>query len=55
MLWDHRRIFGPSLTEMSLCGTYLYCETTVYAALRYRGHSLCDVTRRPQQRQNPLP
>jgi hypothetical protein len=23
VLWDHRRICGPSLTEMSLCGEYL--------------------------------
>jgi len=27
ILWDHRRISGPSLTETSLCGTYLG-ETT---------------------------
>jgi len=24
ILWDHRRIRSPSLTETSLCGTYLY-------------------------------
>jgi len=24
ILWDHGRICGPSLTEMSLYGTYLY-------------------------------
>jgi hypothetical protein len=24
LLWDHRRICGPSLTETSLCGAYLY-------------------------------
>ena len=24
MLWDHCRIWGPSLTETSLCGTWLY-------------------------------
>jgi len=24
MLWDHRRICGPSLTETSLCGARLY-------------------------------
>ena len=23
ILWDHRRICGPSLTETSLCGAYL--------------------------------
>jgi len=23
ILWDHRRIRGPSLTETSLCGAYL--------------------------------
>jgi len=25
ILWDHRRIRGPSSTKMSLCGAYLYC------------------------------
>jgi len=24
ILWDHRRICRPSVTEMSLCGAYLY-------------------------------
>jgi len=24
ILWDHRHICGPSLTETSLCGAYLY-------------------------------
>jgi len=24
ILWDHRRIRGPSLTETSLCGAFLY-------------------------------
>jgi len=24
LLWDHRRIYDPSLTETSLCGAYLY-------------------------------
>jgi hypothetical protein len=24
ILWGHCRICGPSLTEMSLCGAYLY-------------------------------
>jgi len=24
LYWDHRRILGPSLTETSLCGAYLY-------------------------------
>jgi hypothetical protein len=24
ILWDHRRICGPSLTETSLCGAYVY-------------------------------
>jgi len=23
ILWDHRRIGGPSITETSLCGAYL--------------------------------
>jgi len=26
ILWDHRRICGPSLTETSLCGAYLYAQ-----------------------------
>jgi len=26
ILWDHRRICGPSLTETSLCGAYLKTE-----------------------------
>jgi hypothetical protein len=24
VLWDHRRVCGPSLTQTSLCGAYLY-------------------------------
>jgi len=24
ILWDHRRMCGPSLTETSLCGAYLF-------------------------------
>jgi len=24
ILWDHRRIYSPLLTEMWLCGAYLY-------------------------------
>jgi len=28
ILWDHRRICGPSLIETSLCGTYLYLLST---------------------------
>jgi len=24
ILWDHCRMCGPSLTETSLCGAYLY-------------------------------
>jgi len=30
--WDHRRIIGPSLTETSLCGGYLYSEAYQVAA-----------------------
>jgi len=26
ILWDHRRICGPSLTETSLCGAWLYSK-----------------------------
>ena len=26
ILWDHRRICSPSLTETSLCGAYLYFD-----------------------------
>ena len=29
ILWDHRRICGPSLTETSLCGAYLYSYTSM--------------------------
>ena len=28
IIWDHRRICGPSLTETSLCGAYLYHENS---------------------------
>jgi len=28
ILWDHRRICGPSLAETSLCGAYLYYTVT---------------------------
>jgi len=27
ILWHHRRIGGPSLTETSLCGAYMYNYT----------------------------
>jgi len=30
ILWDHRRICGPSLTEMSLCGAYMYIYIYIY-------------------------
>ena len=30
ILWDHRRICGPSLTEMSLCGAYVYLILSLY-------------------------
>ena len=30
MLWDHRRLCGPSVTETSLFGTYLCCNMTTY-------------------------
>ena len=29
IVWDHRRICGPSLTETSLCGVYLYILLSV--------------------------
>jgi len=32
ILWDHRRICGPSLTETSLCGAYLYCPQRLWPA-----------------------
>ena len=38
ILWDHRRICGPSLTETSICGAYLYCYQSpvpVYHFFRY--------------------
>jgi len=33
ILWDHRYIRGPMLTETSLCGTYLYCIRYVEDAM----------------------
>jgi hypothetical protein len=33
MLWDHRRICGPSLTETSLCGAYLQKGAKVLSSL----------------------
>ena len=39
ILWDHRRICGPSLTETSFCGAYLYrvnvkvCAVAMHAVL----------------------
>ena len=30
ILWDHRPICGPSLTETSLCGGYRYCLFGMY-------------------------
>ena len=34
VLWDHRRIRGPSLTETSLCGAYLYLYTQLIFSTR---------------------
>jgi len=33
ILWDHRRICGPSLTETSLCGVYLYLHLRTFKLL----------------------
>jgi len=33
ILWDHRRIRSPMLTETSLCGAYLYCIRYVEDAM----------------------
>jgi hypothetical protein len=30
ILWDHCRICGPSLTETSLCGSYLYTNVRTF-------------------------
>jgi hypothetical protein len=35
ILWDHRRICGPSLTETSLCGAYLYTCLLVAERTRF--------------------
>ena len=32
-LWDHRCIWGPSLTETSLCGVYLHISPGATRAL----------------------
>jgi len=33
ILWDHRRVCGPSLTETSLCGSYLYIYKHIYTPI----------------------
>ena len=39
ILWDHRRICGPSLTETSLCGAYLCAvQTRLYSCT----HKIAD-------------
>jgi len=40
---DHRRICGPSLTETSLCGAYLYLFTT--RASKFYGKGLHTLLR----------
>ena len=40
ILSDHRRICGPSLTETSLCGAYLYICTEISVELSSL-HSEC--------------
>jgi len=47
ILWDIRCICGPSLTETSLCGTYLYFAHRFQAGLpspRHAVPSLCTST-----------
>ena len=41
ILWDHRRICGPSLTETSLCGAYLYSKTPLSQChfVRHKSHT----------------
>jgi hypothetical protein len=34
IVWDHRRICGPSLTKTSLCGAYLYFLKRQYLPLQ---------------------
>ena len=44
ILRDHRRICGPSLTETSLCGAYLYLEqSTPHAMEGTLAHFLLDL------------
>ena len=38
IIWDHRRICGPSLTETSLCGAYLY-----YVRILKKNHAIPQI------------
>jgi len=40
ILWDHRRIYGPSLTETSLCGAYLYMLNITNLARNVKLHDV---------------
>jgi hypothetical protein len=33
LLWDNRRTYGPSLTETSFCGAYLYFTALTIAKI----------------------
>ena len=35
ILWDHRRMCGPSLTETSLCGAWLYLKFLIYSRILF--------------------
>ena len=37
ILWEHRRICGPSLTETSLCGAYLHILYSVFYQCAFVG------------------
>ena len=38
MVWDHRRLCGPSLTETSLCGGYLYIYHSAWKCNQYSAY-----------------
>jgi len=39
ILWDHRRLCRPSLTETSLCGAYVYCiSSTMMSSGQFTEH-----------------
>jgi len=52
ILWDHRRICGPSLSETSLCAAYLYPIQCLF--LRQKYHMKCLGFKNVPQQRNML-